>query len=157
LTPAPAQRSNALGGAFVANLNETAKDRRGDQDAQIAAATTSVGETERAVADNHEIVPAEIRRIERLNEAHRATAYEAEIALLGKRITFVDESLRTAQNDELAITAAVANPRAQNADAGSLEKRRAAMEREVSALRGEHDNLLAAVATMPQDVDAPSV
>jgi outer membrane lipoprotein SlyB len=151
-----------LAGAYVARLNETAEDRRDDLEVQLAAAKETVADTQRAVADNREIVRAERRRIERLNEEHRAgritaTQYRDQLGDLEKRMTIVDESLRVAEGDVKAIEKSVQWQRDRNVNPAALEKQRAALEREVATLRAERDSLLATVGTIPPDVGAPAV
>jgi hypothetical protein len=150
-----------LGGAYVARLNETAEDRRDDLEVQLAAAKETVADTQRAVADNREIVRAERKRIERLNQEYRAgkiTAdqYRDQIGQLETRIKIVDESLRIAENDAAAMQKHIDGQRARNVNPAALEKQRVAIEREVATLRAERDSLIEAAGTIPAGVGAPT-
>lgn len=152
-----------LAGAYVANLNEQAEDRRGDLNTQLAAANDAVSETKSAVRDTREIVSAERSRITRLNRGLRAGSitqaqYREEIGQLGKKMTIVDESLRAAETDAEAI-GRTAETRRENGDsgAGKLDAQRMNMEREVARLRTERDKLFTAVGSIPPEIGGPSV
>jgi hypothetical protein len=106
-----------LAGAYVANLNEGAEDRRNDLNAQLAAARKAVDENEAAVRDNRSIVSAETRRIDDLNRKYRAgeitkDQYAEEIDALDKKLVIVDEALRAAESlAARGVTCTVADAR----------------------------------------------
>lgn len=150
-----------LAGAYVANLNETAEDRRDDLNVQVDAARRAVDETERAVADNREIVSAERSRIERLNRDYRAgditqEQYRDQIANLETKILIVNESLRAAENDVAAMDSTIQQQQAQSVDPKPLAEQRARMEEEVRVLREERERLATAVASIPPEIGAPA-
>lgn len=153
-----------LAGAYVANLNSQAEDRRDDLNVQLAAARDAVAENKQAVRDNRTIVNAEVRRIDELNRGYRAGTvtrdqYAERIDTLDKKITIVDESLRAAENDVEALQKTADNRRAggDTGGASKLESQKRALERDVARLQQERLRLVEAVASIPPEVGGPTV
>lgn len=148
-----------LAGAYVANLNSAAEDRRDDLNVQLAAAKKAVSETQASVKDNRAIVAAETRKIRKLNQAYRAgkitkDQYASEIETLDRKVTIVNESLRAAEDDVKALER-TAKRRTDNGDASGAAKltaQKKSLEREVARLQRERLKLIEAVASIPSEV-----
>ena len=142
-----------LAGAYYANLNAVAEDRRDDLNAQLAAARAAVQENQQAVADSRSIVKAETARIARLNQRRaageiQADDYHDELEGLNTRLTILDESLRTAENDRTLIEKTIESR--GGGDAGGLAKQRNKLSAEIEQLRSLRGQLIDVALTVPQ-------
>jgi len=151
-----------LGGAYVANLNAQAEDRRNTLNAQLDAARQAVAETERAVATSRSTVATERSRVSRLNREYRAGRitqgqYREEIVDLEKKLVILDESLRAGEDDVRAMALSVEAQAEKGANTGGLEAQKRRMEREVAALRRDRDALIEVIGSIPPEIGGPTV
>lgn len=151
-----------LAGAYYAKLNAASEDRRNDLNFQLAAARESVEESRRAVRDTREIVKSERRKIRRLNRDYKSgkisqDQFRGQISRLGDKVELVGEELRAAQNNVNTMDGVIKSAERQGRGTRSLNQQRSQMVRQVRALKKERDELLAAVSTIPDEVDPPDV
>lgn len=147
-------------GAYIANLNETAENRRDTLEAQLAAAERAVAENALAVADNRLIVAAERQRINDLTLARRTgrvtqQGYRDELTGLKERLTIVDESLRLAENDLTAVTETIQGRASAGQSYNGLPAQRQKLMQDVEELTRLRAELISVALGVPaEDRDA---
>ncbi len=151
-----------LGGAYLAILNNESVERRETLSAQLAAAQVAVKEAEESVDDVRTIVRNERRRIADLNAAYQAgrinqEAYQAELGALDARVEIVRGSLALAQRDSAAIQASIDQRQREGQNASELIARKRELDAQVRQLQGQWNEMVQAVNSIPEDIDAPAV
>lgn len=150
-----------LAGAYIANLNTVAEDRRGDLNAQLQAARASVAETRSAVRDNRKMVNAERNAIRRLNRRYAAgkvtqEQYRSQIAELETKQIILNDTIRIAQNDSTAIAHTIEAQKAAGANTRRLANEQARLQAEIRRLNQQRDRLVTAVASIPPEIGYPA-
>ncbi len=144
-----------LAGAYFANLNSVAEDRRNDLNVQLAAAKAAVRENQQAVDDARTIVDAEERRIARLNSRRAAgelqqDQYREELEGLNTRLAILDESLRAAENDQKLVEKTIKG-RGGEAQSGDLPRQRGQLASEVRQLEKLRAELIDVALSVPEE------
>ncbi len=144
-------------GAYYANINSVAENKRKDLDTRLAASQAAVKETQEAAAVTYRANKETRDRIKRINAQYSARSitlaqYKKEAEATQVQVDNSAATLELAEGDLKNIEQAIKDAKKERQDTKDLKKQRDAMEREVEALRKAHDQMVAAQSTIPADI-----
>ena len=151
-----------IGGSYLANLNQQAEGSRSTLYAQVNASNVTLAETRDDVAISRRMVQRETRKIADLNTEYRAgriqkAAYETEIGSLEAKYDMLETAIKEAENNVHDMEKAAQEQREQYSNPAELEQIIATMNSELARMRAYRADLVAAIATIPDGIDKPSV
>ncbi|MCH8035508.1 MAG: DegT/DnrJ/EryC1/StrS family aminotransferase [Proteobacteria bacterium] len=151
-----------IGGSYLSNLNQQAEGSRSSLYAQVNASNVTLAETRDDVAISRRMVQRETRKIADLNTKYRAgliqnAAYETEIGSLEAKYDMLETAIKEAENNVHDMEKAAQEQREQYANPAKLEQIIATMNSELARMRSYRADLVAAIATIPDGIDKPSV
>jgi len=152
-----------LAGAYVANRNALAEDRRGDLNAQLTAARDAAREHEQARDRWRGLVAQRRDQINRLNADFRAgrisrDQYRAEVDRLEETMRIMDQAVRAAEDDVRMLEHDITRHQASGGAAPrSLTAERDRLQQQVADLQSQYAQLVAVAGQVPDEVGKPEV
>ncbi|MEM6623131.1 MAG: hypothetical protein AAF674_12940 [Pseudomonadota bacterium] len=146
-----------LGGAYVANLNSQAEDRRTSLNVQLAAANAAVREAEEAVIDARAIVSDQRAALRNTVSAYRAGTIakaeaEARVGRAKEHLVLIDEAVRSVQDNISGISATIEDNQQNNRSSRGLNSRVQQLRAEEQQLLRQRQRMVAAFQGVPPEL-----
>lgn len=151
-----------LGGAYIANLNSQAEDRRTDLNVQLNAARAAVQEADEDVADARAMVRTQQAALQNTLRQYRAGqiaqgAAEDQVSKAKEHLVLVDEAIRRVQDNMQGISITMdENQKAGRSSRGLNTQIQQLREREARLLQ-QRQRLVQAFQGVPPELGAPVV
>ncbi|MEM7744265.1 MAG: hypothetical protein AAF409_11210 [Pseudomonadota bacterium] len=149
-----------LGGAYIANLNSQAEDRRTDLNVQLNAARAAVREADEDVSDARALVRSQRSALQNTVSQYRAgqiaqSEAASRVETAKEHLVLVDEAVRRVQDNIAAINITIdENQQAGRSSSGLQSQIQQLKEREARLLQ-QRQRLVQAFQGVPAELGAP--